>query len=224
MAQLKEGTTISGYLALHTGNAGNYNVGLPVGSSGDIQYNNSGSFGAFGSVNTYDIQFDKPLLLRSASFNEWTTEARILFDYADGYGSCPVYTVGGIKAGWKAFDNMNEYSSLLKSGSLTQNLTISGGDSRNIYLLLSSSIVPYTASLDLSVPNGQEGTIVVQQITGQEHLIVSSSIAPNKVIMGLYNRIHTGSAAYSTITYKRFNDVLILSYFPSGALYPYVAP
>ena len=220
MGQLKLGTSIAGYLALHSGNIGDYGVGAPGGSTGDIQYNNTGSFGGFGSVNAFDIQFDKPLLLRSASFNEYTTEARILFDYDGNHGSCPVYTIGGVKAGWKTFDSMNEDSVLLESGSLTQNYIISAGDSRNIYLQLSSSIVPYTASLDLSVPNGQEGTILVQQITGQEHLIVSSSIAPNKVIMGLYNRIHTGSAAYSTITYKRFNDVLILSYFPSGALYP----
>lgn len=223
MAQLKSGTTISGYLALHRGNLSDYAVGVPGGSTGDIQYNSSGSFGGFGSVNTYTVQLDKPLLMASASISSYTTEARIAFDDNGNYANKPVYTLGGAKAGWEPFDNQTFDSRTSSSGSSTQNITMDG-TTRNLIATLSGSGTSFTTTVDLAVRDGDEGILYITQLYGNEKLFISSSTTSDIIIMGTYSSIGTGSMTQSTVSYKRFNDVLILSYFPSASYYPYVAP
>lgn len=196
MGQLKGGTTINGYLALHTGNIGDYNV--PGGSTGDIQYNNAGSFGGFGSVNSFDIQLDKPLLLENAaSHGSATNEGCIAYDFTNRR---PVYR--NYYGAWMPFDNRVVQN---LSGS-TPTLDPSKGRDAFISMSLATNL-SFT-------PNaiGDTGTILVRQDSTGGRTLTLTTTGYDQVVVGTITSIATGSFDYSTVTYKRFSGGYIFVY------------
>lgn len=196
MGQLKGGTTIAGYLALHTGNLNVYNT--PGGVTGEIQYNNAGSFDGFGSVNASDIQLGKPLRLEnSASHGSATSEGNIAYDFTNRR---PVYR--NYWGSWMPFDN--RVVQTLSGSSIAFDVT----KGRDAFVSMSAA----TTITISSTVNGDSGTILLRQDSTGGRTLSLTTTGYDQIVVGSITSIATGSFDYSTVTYRKTSAGYVFVY------------
>jgi hypothetical protein len=179
--------------------------GNPGGVNGDIQYNNNGSFGGFGQVNTYNIDLEKPLLLEP-----WTAHTVTNGTGAIGYGEHNrpeiIMNTTGHNLKRNSFEGQKGNSQYGSQQTITANITLDWRLGGCAFINLNSSV---TITIS-SIPDGASGTILIINGGNNTPTIASTGLTPRTI--GSTTAINSTSGSYSTITYKRFDTSLVLVY------------
>jgi hypothetical protein len=208
MAQLKGGTTISGYLALHTGNLDT--VPTPAGgTSTQIQYNSGGSLAGFGANNTYTIDLSKPLVLEPWSGHASATGIGCIA-YGDENRPEVIMNVNG-HSQRNSFEGQFPNNTYKNGFTATASFTLDWGYGGCASIVLSTTNITITVD---NVPDGASGTILVKQSSTTARTITMAGTSPYTTLqtIGSNSAIKTTLNSYSTITFKRFGTILVLVY------------
>lgn len=206
-------TTLSSVSRNLQGHVEGYNtktVTLPSLNSSNTQllYNNNGNIDGFGAKNTYDVDFGLPIVLEPKSSHPNAGKiGTIVYDSTASEVNRLNYIVKstcGIGT-YVPVDGCTVFNNQIATA--TESIWWSYGAST--FFSLTQNII---ISID-ELPNGIEGTILVQQdATGGRSVSVINTLSLSQVVIGPVTSVNTASSKYSSITYKRINDRLILVY------------